>query len=81
MEYMILRHSDETTLENRVNELIRDGWRPSGGICVTHSDTGRLEFYLQAIVRLKSKGLGRTKPKRMANERNPRLPPNSGQQP
>jgi hypothetical protein len=49
MEYIILRASNFVHLEHVVNEYIKQGWRPQGG--VTHYNEGT--NYCQAMVREK----------------------------
>ena len=35
MEYQVVSEQDRSKLETKVNELIREGWKPQGGVCVT----------------------------------------------
>ena len=63
MEYKILTSSSPDELTRRVNELIKDGWKPVGGhsVVVTHSqnrfsgtqhmDTRHQTEYSQTIVK------------------------------
>lgn len=48
MEYMILSDNDFKELERKVNEAIKKGWQPIGGIDSNVLD-GSLE-YLQAMI-------------------------------
>lgn len=34
MEYRIVSHKAEKLLENRVNQLILEGWKPQGGVFI-----------------------------------------------
>jgi len=36
MEYMIARAQNPTELEGQVTDLMKDGWRPAGGIAMSH---------------------------------------------
>jgi len=46
MEYKIVKESYSTDLlAKKVNEMIREGWRPQGGVCLASA------YYLQAMVK------------------------------
>lgn len=50
MEYKIVFDSFPEGLEDKVNEMIGQGWRPQGGIAV--SSRNDMEFYFyQAVTR------------------------------
>jgi hypothetical protein len=60
MEYDIIKKTDPTELVNEVNEWIRKGWKPTGGVSVAfgriRSTTGakswtEVLFHLQAMIR------------------------------
>lgn len=38
-------------LSDRVNEAIKEGWRPQGGLCVGESQVTREPYLMQAVVR------------------------------
>jgi hypothetical protein len=46
MEYTIASSDTIDELENTVNEMLDDGWEPSGGLTISHDGV-----YLQAMVR------------------------------
>ena len=50
MEYKIVYGEDPRELEEEVNELIRKGWKPQGGVCVLRERNNYWSFY-QAMVR------------------------------
>ena len=49
MEYKIVTSDNPTEIETEVNKLIKDGFKPLGGVSVCGSDDW--EFYTQAMVR------------------------------
>ena len=49
MEYTIVRGSDPKGLSQGVNELIKQGWKPLGGIGVGNN------YFYQAMIRENSK--------------------------
>lgn len=49
-EYKVVRVSgDFTTLENRVNHLISEGWMPVGGASMSYNISGN-PVYIQAMI-------------------------------
>jgi hypothetical protein len=48
MEYDVIRADSDTGLVRIVNELIKDGWEPLGGIAVDY------EYVYQAMKRVKN---------------------------
>lgn len=52
MEYKVVIANDLGTLEYEVNRLIKQGWKPQGGICVSSMNEYYLAFsYNQAMVK------------------------------
>ena len=52
MRYRIIEAKDTEGLEQDVNEHIRDGWRPLGGLCVVNSQANTYAWWFyQAMVR------------------------------
>lgn len=51
MEYKVVMSEFATKLETLVNDLIKDGWVPVGGICVN----SQLSLYLQSLIRITKK--------------------------
>jgi len=51
MEYKIVTQKYYQDLENEVNNLIKNGWKPQGGVAILYdSENGRTEYY-QAMVK------------------------------
>jgi hypothetical protein len=53
-EYKVLVHSDQTQLMQLVNEAIKEGWQPQGGISVPvfiNSLSQETIFFAQAVVK------------------------------
>lgn len=52
MEYTILKASTLPDLEKKVNEYIKKGCRPQGGITIQHNPQFRtVEYYYQAMIK------------------------------
>jgi hypothetical protein len=49
MEYRIIAGRDVQKLENDVNDLIRKGWKPQGG--VSRAETNEFSWFAQAMVK------------------------------
>lgn len=52
VEYLVVSKTSPRELQNAVNEYLREGWQPQGGIAVVAdiaNKDGR--FYFQALVR------------------------------
>jgi Domain of unknown function (DUF1737) len=50
MEYTVVRTESASSLAKEVNKLIKDGWKPLGGITVSPGG-----HYLQAMIKETSK--------------------------
>jgi hypothetical protein len=50
MEYKIITNGDWGELEAMVNERIKDGWKPQGGLSCTRVD-GSFCYYTQAMIK------------------------------
>ncbi len=50
MEYKIVTNQYYGQLTSDVNDLIKSGWNPQGGIAVTRDDSGNTWFY-QAMIK------------------------------
>lgn len=48
-EYYVIKVSDVSELEDKVEEMMKDKWKPQGGICAFM--VGCFTWYLQAMVR------------------------------
>ncbi|MFA4919733.1 MAG: DUF1737 domain-containing protein [Thermodesulfovibrionales bacterium] len=46
MEYRILLAYNSADLEKQVNDLLNQGWRPQGGLCLTSGN-----YYVQAMIK------------------------------
>ena len=59
MEYTLVVKKTPSELKERVNEMIRDGWEPLGGISVTQMDIGSNlgsvmeKLFAQAVIKRK----------------------------
>jgi uncharacterized protein DUF1737 len=52
MHYRIVEAKDTEGLEAEVNEMIRDGWTPLGGVCVVNSQANTYAWWFyQAMTR------------------------------
>lgn len=52
MHYRIVEAKDVEGLETDVNEMIRDGWTPLGGVCVVNSQNNTYSWWFyQAMTR------------------------------
>lgn len=54
MEYKVIQENSILGLENELNKLLKEGWKPQGGICVVRNITGfgtNEYLYLQAIIK------------------------------
>jgi Domain of unknown function (DUF1737) len=52
MRYRLIEAKDVEGLEQDVNEHIRDGWRPLGGVCVVNSQANTYAWWFyQAMTR------------------------------
>ena len=52
MNYRVVEAKDTEGLEAEVNEMIRDGWTPLGGVCVVNSQANTYAWWFyQAMVR------------------------------
>ena len=52
MEYTILIVNTLSGLERKVNEYIKQGWRPQGGITLQRNmQFNNVEFYFQAMIK------------------------------
>jgi len=62
IEYRVVRQDDLNTLTKDVNELIKEGWMPQGGVVIDFNTmvvkneySGRIEFnckqYMQTMIR------------------------------
>jgi Domain of unknown function (DUF1737) len=52
MNYRIVEAKDTEGLETEVNEMIRDGWTPLGGVCVVNSQVNTYAWWFyQAMMR------------------------------
>jgi hypothetical protein len=51
MHYRVVEARDTEGLEADVNEMIRDGWTPLGGVCVVSSNDTYAWWFYQAMVR------------------------------
>jgi Domain of unknown function (DUF1737) len=52
MRYRVIEAKDVEGLEQDVNEHIRDGWRPLGGVCVVNSQANTYAWWFyQAMTR------------------------------
>ena len=49
MEYRILTSTNEKKLEERVNALLKEGWRPQGGFMAV--DGSSSWYYWQAMIK------------------------------
>ena len=50
MEYKIVNEYEQAVLEKKVNELIKQGWKPQGGICWSSGDS--IMKYAQAMIKI-----------------------------
>jgi hypothetical protein len=59
MHYRVVEAKDTEELETQVNEMIRDGWTPLGGVSVvnSHAHASHWWFY-QAMTRDRGPGAG-----------------------
>jgi len=46
--YKIVTDADKDGMENRINQLMRDGWVPQGGVYYDHHGHG---LWIQALVK------------------------------
>ena len=51
MEYTVVSVVEIDFLVNRVNDFIKRGWKPLGGVSVTKQGRGELLVYHQAMVK------------------------------
>lgn len=51
MQYKIVEASHSKSLENAINDLMRQGWRPISGICVSPKPETGYQRVSQALVR------------------------------
>lgn len=54
MEYIVIEDDDNSSIEDRITELLGQGWRCQGGISVSvvlRTDGGYHYWYAQAMVR------------------------------
>ena len=52
MEYTIVIANTLSNLETRVNEHIKKGWRPQGGITIQRNmQFNNVEYYFQAMIK------------------------------
>jgi Domain of unknown function (DUF1737) len=57
MRYRLIEAKDVEGLEQDVNEHIRDGWKPLGGVAVVNSQNNTYAWWFyQALVRDKEDG-------------------------
>ena len=49
MEYCIVQEDSVTHFEDKVNQLIKEGWRTQGGVAVSWGETHT--YYYQAMIR------------------------------
>ncbi len=49
MEYRIISKKNENELEREINEMLRKGWKPQGGLVVV--DAPDSWIYWQAVIR------------------------------
>ncbi len=52
MTYKILRAESYEQLEQIVNEHIKQGFKPQGGLMISAIDIHRFKFYFQAMVKV-----------------------------
>lgn len=52
MKYTIIDSDDFDVLTERVNEMIKDGWKPQGGVATNYSDQYDSAEYLQAMIKI-----------------------------
>ncbi len=52
IEYDIICKPSSADLSKSINEKIKSGWKPQGGVCVTYGINIQL-FLAQAIIRVK----------------------------
>jgi len=51
-EYKVVQHPEKDKFTELVNDDIKDGWNPQGGVCFTKTGVDGFPFYLsQAMVR------------------------------
>ncbi len=50
MKYQIIRATNWQGMEQRVNEAIRSGWKPQGGVTFSMTDTLGNKMYAQAMI-------------------------------
>jgi len=50
MKYKILSGGDKETLEIFVNNLMKEGFKPQGGVCLDSYDNGN-DSFVQAMVK------------------------------
>ena len=52
MEYTVVEvYGYAEELIRNVNDLIKDGWRPLGGVAIGITETDELDGYFQAMIR------------------------------
>lgn len=51
MEYKIVLEQYKTSFENKVNELIKQGWLPQGGVSVAPDTETSHACFAQAMIR------------------------------
>ena len=51
MEYKVVCESSPQKLEKAVNDLIKMGWKPLGGVSFAGSDRVQMWNYIQAMVK------------------------------
>jgi len=49
MKYTVVGTRDQSKFEERVNDLIKEGWKPQGGIFIVVDNNGWI--YYQAMVK------------------------------
>jgi hypothetical protein len=52
-DYKVIEVSSLIQLEHYVQDMIRRGYQPLGGVQVTHEEDGEPYSYLQAMVKIK----------------------------
>ena len=51
MSYQICEANSGDALQKEVNQLIREGWRPVGGVALAQSESTGAWWYYQAMIR------------------------------
>ncbi len=58
MEYLVCEAGSAEKIQDQVNERMRDGWQPIGGLSVVQSQSSNRWWYYQALVRGEAEASG-----------------------